>query len=131
MLEHLERVLRAQAPNAAWTDATVDDARRLLDEPRFVGTLLAEVDCRSSLCKMVLAHSDADARREFWNSDFVIGGPWGLQSLGGPKRLRDGRAGSVLFFAHKGDLRPFQQVARSLRDETEARSRTRSEKTRY
>lgn len=62
--ERIEEIFSEQPDNPAWSNFASRTIRQAFDDEA-LGALLAEVDCRSTICRAVVQHDDSEKRRQF------------------------------------------------------------------
>lgn len=103
-----------EQPDRAWT-STAEELVRTRLAPRLPeGSTLISVECRSSMCRLLSAHSGPDSYKKFLEAAFKNpeSQPWNGASFATPtpERDRDGNVITVAYLAREGQGRTFMEA---------------------
>jgi hypothetical protein len=108
MVDHFERVFRDQARAETWADEREREFREFFaSKPEAAGSRLLSADCRSSLCRLRIAHNEPAALSRFEGS-LGLYPPFAVAGARFPDPDADR---SVLFLARKDTALPWPDPA--------------------
>ena len=109
----LEEMLNEEEPDIAWEGEVRAAAENLLSS-KYEGSHLYDVNCGSTLCKMVIDHDDPSMYSRFAETNFAEEPPWATNKMGGITELPNGKTGNYFYFAKNGYNDRFLDLDRRL-----------------
>lgn len=110
----LELMLSEEEKDTNWENQMRKAATRILEGDKYPGTKLYELDCGTTLCKMVVIHDDPETQKGFSDSGFPEEEPWMGDQYGGNIEFPNGAKGNYIYFAQKGQGERFVDLKRRL-----------------
>jgi hypothetical protein len=108
----LEEMFQTQLPDNFWTKEIQTMSDGLWTDAAFDGTILENVDCRETLCKMEFYHNNKEAHDTFLMQGINIG-PWNTsagETMGGQTAHDDGSVTTNVIFSRTGDFETFKEM---------------------
>ena len=100
-----EDILAESKPNEVWGKKVKEYLDKNLNEETYPGTNVVEVDCRTELCKVTLAHNTTEAAEIFEESGHGMS-PWGGRLYVNKVDLEDGNRSEVSLFFPNAERNP-------------------------
>lgn len=108
-IESIGTALRTEPLDAAWATQAMDAIRQAMSSATMSGTSIHDVECRSSLCRVEVAHENPAARARFIRRFAMLVGPMLPTMTAQPIEAGDGAFASLIYLAREGhDLPPFE-----------------------
>jgi hypothetical protein len=108
-LEAIEATLRREAIDATWTAQATDAIEQAMGDKALEGSVLHALECRSTLCRVEVAHQNPIARADFMLRFAMMVGPVLPSMTVQPIEGDDGSSTSSIYLARQGyELPPFE-----------------------
>ena len=110
----LALMLSEEEKDTNWENSIRDAATKILDGDKYPGTKLYELNCGTTLCKMVVIHDNPETQKSFSDSGFPEEEPWMGDQYGGNVEFPNGAKGNYMYFVQKGQGQRFVDLKRRL-----------------
>ncbi|MDJ0764311.1 MAG: hypothetical protein QNJ97_15125 [Myxococcota bacterium] len=108
--EILEEMIAEEPINPLWRKKVESYFKKIISEPNYEGTQLITVDCKTTLCKLVLEHDSKEIAKKFQKGP-LNRGPLDTDQHGTDRKIENGRIETTVFFAKEGgDPTPFEKM---------------------
>ncbi len=108
-LEAIEATLRHEAIDATWVAQATDAIEQAMEDKALAGSELHDLECRSTLCRVEVAHQNPIARADFMLRFAMMVGPVLPSMTAQPIEGDDGSSTSSIYLARQGyELPPFE-----------------------
>ena len=108
--EVLDQMISEEFKDRDWRNRIEEFAEYLLEDDKFSGTSLLEVDCRTTLCKATLHHLDKESYVVFKEEGSTTGLWMEGNMFGTTNPLENGEIETIIYFTRNGEYYPFEDV---------------------
>lgn len=113
----MEAILQDEQKDTGWSREIYEKTTEMLMREEHVGTRIAGIDCRDTLCRIEFEHASLEDYDMFKSGDFIDRLPCsGGDQHGRNDAIDEERSITTIFFARKGDNRAFKKLREKVNE---------------